>query len=163
MEITDNRCEEKGFWRTLGPYTKDEIRSIQKERDLLKNNPMQVVKKVESISPYFYYYYLGKSGAGLSLKFRNKAFSILKKIQKKFNNHFKTELSFVPSRPRVPPLCSKIFRDAANLIEKIKEPWLVYIHVMDPHDHNMIIRPLNLLVKFLHLPRADFLLDTGFD
>lgn len=147
MADNTGRVDDHPLRCTLGKFTHKEVANIRKELELLKTDPKAAIKKIEHVAPFFFFHYLGKWPVGISLKFRNKFFSIGKNLQKKFNALFGTEISFIPSRPRVPPIASKMLKDAIDQIKKAKSPWLTYVHIMDPHDHTIVNRPFYVLDK----------------
>lgn len=154
LEGHANRVEDTSGHRTLGRFSASDLRKIRAEIALLENDPMAVIEKIERVSPFFFFDYLGMWPVGISLKFRNKFFSIGKSWQKKFNALFGTEINFIPSRPRVPPIASTMLKDAVKEISKTQGPWFTYVHIMDPHDHTIVNRPLYLLDKLRFLPRT---------
>ena len=152
IQKNKNRVNQGLFEAFMGPYTKYEIMNIEKEKELLSNYPMEVIRKVELISPYFYFDYLGKKKYKISFKIRNKFFSIFKKIQNLTNSLLNIQISFIPSRPRIASQCRYFFNQAINLIKGIDHKWFMYIHFMDLHDHSIASRPIQFLSKFLNLP-----------
>ena len=154
IQKNENRVKQSFFQKSLGPYSSTEINKIEKERTLLLNDPMIVIEKVEQISPYFYFDYLGKKKYKISFKIKNKFFSYFKRTQNVINSLLGTQISFVPSRPRVASRCDDFFSKAIELINQINKKWFMYIHFMDLHDHSMTSRPVGFIAKFLDLPKV---------
>ena len=131
---------------------------IQKEINLLKENPLQILEKLKVIPSIFYKDFLGMSVEDLEKVNFNRQLIIKWKwhnFKLSFNKWFKktTKLGFSPFPFYFSPICSEIIREAKNFLTKSKkEPWFIFMQLMDNHDGPKTSRFFNFIYKLRFIP-----------
>jgi len=132
---------------------KIDAKKIQKEHDILMKDPMMIIRKVDVLlsNMNLYEKFIGTTTFGWRLTW----YKIWEIIKKKINRFF-VHLTRTPLQifsETIYPMANEMFNIAKQYILRSKEPWFVFVHIMDVHQSNKPYRFINFLFKFLFLPK----------
>lgn len=137
--------------RRLRKLSSREASRYAAERALIRRDPLAVARKILSLPPKFYRHYLGHEIAGASVRWWRWADSARVMVNRLLQLVTRQPVQIFPGY--VAPVAGEVRRIAEGVLAELPEPWFAFLHVMDAHDSKRLNRPLNVLRKFLYLPR----------
>ena len=136
LAASETRVKRLGMPGLLGKVSPSMKRKIKQELELLKNEPLKILKKLTAMEAHFYFWSIGRPDVKGVKMFGLNIYRVLRKLNTQRKNTF--PFRFVTSRWS--PLASGYCALSKSCFQK-GEPWFAYAHLMDLHDRRLVNRP----------------------